>query len=204
MQAALPAIAPVLGAWLVIAFSWPSTFWLKAAVAAFTMLALQGFKLPTAPPHDPDRPPAHARYWRLMTARRFMGYQLSHAMAFAGLIVFIMASALSAGDLSRPYHHGLRGDAGDAHRFLCRRCQHVRRVVRPLRHRTHCYRLCRPANVQRYCVHGGGDRHTRASWSGELHNDYAALGHWTRSACRTRLVAGPCPLPAPIPVRTVA
>ena len=92
MQAALPAIAPVLGAWLVFAFSWPSTFWLMAAVAVFTMLALQGFKLPSAPPHDPDRPPAHARYWRLLTARRFMGYQLSHAMAFAGLIVFIMAS----------------------------------------------------------------------------------------------------------------
>lgn len=92
MEAALPAVAPIIGAWLVFAYGWESTFWLMAIAAFLTMLAFQGFKLPSAPPRDPDRPPAHIRYWRLLVMRRFMGYQLSHAMAFAGLIVFIMAA----------------------------------------------------------------------------------------------------------------
>jgi len=92
MEAVFPAIAPVIGAWLVVAFGWESTFWVMAGIAMFTMGAFQVFKLPSAPPLDPDRPPAHMRYWRLMLSRQFMGYQLSHAAAFSGLIVFIMAS----------------------------------------------------------------------------------------------------------------
>jgi MFS transporter, DHA1 family, multidrug resistance protein len=92
MEAILPAIAPVLGAWLVAAFGWPSTFWLMAGVALLTILAFQGLTLPSPPPHDPDRPSASVRYWRLLKSRRFMGYQASHALAFTGLIVFIMSS----------------------------------------------------------------------------------------------------------------
>ncbi len=92
MEAVFPAIAPVIGAWLVVVFDWESTFWVMAAIAVFTMAAFQVFKLPSAPPLDPDRPPARVRYWRLMVSRRFMGYQVSHALAFAGLIIYIMAT----------------------------------------------------------------------------------------------------------------
>ena len=92
MEAVFPALAPIVGAWLVVSFGWASTFWLMAAIALFTMIAFQGFKLPSAPPHDPDRPPAHLRFWHLMKARRVMGYQISHSLAFAGLIIYIMAS----------------------------------------------------------------------------------------------------------------
>ena len=92
MEAALPAMAPVLGAWLVVSFGWSSTFWLMAIIAVLTVLALQGLTLPAPPPRDADRPSAVLRYWRLMKSRRFMAYQVSHALAFTGLIVFIMAS----------------------------------------------------------------------------------------------------------------
>ncbi len=92
MEAVFPALAPIVGAWLVVSFGWASTFWLMAAIALLTMIAFQGFNLPSAPPHDPDRPPAHLRFWHLMKARRFMGYQISHSLAFAGLIIYIMAS----------------------------------------------------------------------------------------------------------------
>lgn len=92
MEAALPAMAPVLGAWLVVAFGWESTFWLMAIIAVLTVMALQALSLPSPPPRDPDRPSAATRYWRLMKSRRFMGYQVSHALAFTGLIVFIMSS----------------------------------------------------------------------------------------------------------------
>ncbi len=92
MEAVFPAIAPVIGAWLVVVFGWESTFWVMAVIAVFTMAAFQVFKFPSPPPHDPDRPPAHLRYWHLMQSRRFMGYQVSHAFAFAGLIIYIMAT----------------------------------------------------------------------------------------------------------------
>jgi DHA1 family bicyclomycin/chloramphenicol resistance-like MFS transporter len=92
MEAALPALAPIIGAWLVLTFTWASTFWVMAGAAALTMVAFLGMSLPSPPPLDPDRPSAVTRYWRLLTARRFMGYQTSHALAFGGLIVFIMAS----------------------------------------------------------------------------------------------------------------
>lgn len=92
MEAVLPAMAPIIGAWLVTAFGWPSTFWFMMGVALITMVAFQMVEVPSAPPRDPDRPSAFVRYWRLLKTRRFMGYQLSHALAFTGLIVFIMAS----------------------------------------------------------------------------------------------------------------
>lgn len=92
MEAALPAVAPIIGAWLVTAFGWPSTFWFMMGVALITMAAFQVVNVPSAPAPDPDRPSALVRYGRLFKKRRFMGYQLSHALAFTGLIVFIMAS----------------------------------------------------------------------------------------------------------------
>lgn len=92
MEAALPAMAPVLGAWLITAFGWPSTFWFMVAIALLTILAFQGLTLPPAPTRDPDRPSAATRYWRLLKSRRYMGYQVSHALAFTGLIIFLMAS----------------------------------------------------------------------------------------------------------------
>lgn len=92
MEAVLPAMAPIIGAWLVTAFGWPSTFWFMMGTALITIAAFQTVTLPSPPPPDPDRPSALMRYWRLLKTRRFMGYQLSHALAFTGLIIFIMAS----------------------------------------------------------------------------------------------------------------
>ncbi|MGB1875360.1 MAG: MFS transporter [Rhodospirillaceae bacterium] len=92
MEAVLPAMAPVLGAWLISLFGWSSTFWFMTIIALLTMLAFQRLTLPAAPAPDADRPNASVRYWRLLKARRFMGYQVSHALAFTGLIIFIMAS----------------------------------------------------------------------------------------------------------------
>lgn len=92
MEAALPALAPVIGAWLVLTFTWASTFWVVAGAAALTMVAFLGIPLPSPPPQDPDRPNALTRYGRLLKMRRFMGYQLSAGFAFGGLIVFIMAA----------------------------------------------------------------------------------------------------------------
>jgi len=92
IQAVLPAVAPVLGAWLVVAFGWASTFWVMAGAAVCTLLAFQALAKPSPPPHDPDRPGAVRRYVNLLKMRRFMGYQLSAGFAFGGLIVFIMAA----------------------------------------------------------------------------------------------------------------
>lgn len=92
MESVLPAMAPILGAWLISVFGWPSTFWFMTIIALLTILAFQRLTLPAAPPPDADRPSASVRYWRLLKKRRFMGYQVSHALAFTGLIVFIMAS----------------------------------------------------------------------------------------------------------------
>lgn len=92
MEAVLPAMAPIIGAWLVVAFGWPSTFWFMMGVALITMAAFQVVTIPSAPPQDDERPSALVRYGRLLKKRRFMGYQTSHALAFTGLIVFIMAS----------------------------------------------------------------------------------------------------------------
>ncbi len=92
MEAVLPAMAPILGAWLITAFGWQSTFWFMALIALLTMLAFQSLAFPSAPTPDPDRPSASVRYWRLLKSRRFMGYQVSHGFAFTGLVVFIMAA----------------------------------------------------------------------------------------------------------------
>ena len=92
MEAALPAMAPILGAWLIAVFGWQSTFWFMALIALLTMLAFQNLTFPPAPPPDPGCPSAAVRYWRLLKSRRFMGHQVSHAFAFTGLVVFIMAA----------------------------------------------------------------------------------------------------------------
>ncbi|MBT4739269.1 MAG: MFS transporter [Rhodospirillaceae bacterium] len=92
MESVLPAMAPVLGAWLISVFGWPSTFWFVTLIALLTILAFQRLTLPAAPPPDADRTSASVRYWRLLKKRRFMGYQVSHALAFTSLIIFVMAS----------------------------------------------------------------------------------------------------------------
>ena len=92
MEAAIPALAPMIGAWLVVAFGWESTFWVMAAFALFTMAAFRFLRIHSRPPHNPNFTAAHLRYWHLLLARRFMGYQVSHAFAFAGLIIFLMAT----------------------------------------------------------------------------------------------------------------
>ena len=92
LESALPILAPILGAWLVLQFGWASTFWLMALVAVLSLIALGRARIPAAPPHNPERPPAYVRYLRLMCRRRFMGYQLSHASSLSAWLVFIMAA----------------------------------------------------------------------------------------------------------------
>jgi len=92
MEAVIPALAPMSGAWLVAAFGWESTFWVMAAFALFTMAAFRFLRIHSRPHYNPNFTAAHMRYWHLLLARRFMGYQVSHAFAFAGLIIFLMAT----------------------------------------------------------------------------------------------------------------
>jgi MFS transporter, DHA1 family, multidrug resistance protein len=90
-----PILAPLVGGQLLVNFGWRSVFWLLATYA-ITWLTLVWIFLPESLPRERRRRQpigvVLATYARLARDRAYMGYALSGALIFAGLLAYIAGS----------------------------------------------------------------------------------------------------------------
>ncbi|MGK5077075.1 multidrug effflux MFS transporter [Janthinobacterium sp. HLX7-2] len=91
-----PAIAPIIGGWLHVAYGWQSTFVFTFAITVLLLLAcLKGLPetLPAA-----QRQPFHpgtiaVNYWQALRHRTFLLLSLAVAFAFGGFALYIASAA---------------------------------------------------------------------------------------------------------------
>ncbi|TFH87614.1 Bcr/CflA family efflux MFS transporter [Billgrantia azerbaijanica] len=95
-MALAPALAPIVGAGLLLAFGWPSVFLLLAGYAA-VMLPILAFLMPEPLPRErrqSTHPAVILRTFRqLLGQRAFVGHTLANATGFAGLFAFLSGSS---------------------------------------------------------------------------------------------------------------
>lgn len=93
IDAIIPAIAPLLGAWIFTQFGVGAVFWAVVFVG-LPILAAALFYIPTdrAETHHTRLWPVIAGYRTLLTHRPFMGYALSHGFALGGLLVVVLSA----------------------------------------------------------------------------------------------------------------
>jgi DHA1 family bicyclomycin/chloramphenicol resistance-like MFS transporter len=90
-----PILAPLIGGQLLVNFGWRAVFWVLTAYAAFWLTVVATALPESLPPVRRLRQPIKevlGVYWRLIRDRRFMGYALSGALIFAGLLAYISGS----------------------------------------------------------------------------------------------------------------
>jgi DHA1 family bicyclomycin/chloramphenicol resistance-like MFS transporter len=90
-----PILAPLIGGQLLVNFGWRSVFWLLAGYAILWLIVVIAF-LPESLPVARRRPQpirvVLAVYARLLRDRTYIGYVLSGALIFAGLLAYISGS----------------------------------------------------------------------------------------------------------------
>jgi DHA1 family bicyclomycin/chloramphenicol resistance-like MFS transporter len=90
-----PILAPLVGGQLLVNLGWRSVFWVLTAYAAVWLAVVVVFLGESLPPARRVRRPLAdvlGVYWRLMRDPVFMGYALSGALVFAGLLTYISGS----------------------------------------------------------------------------------------------------------------
>ncbi len=93
IDAIIPAVAPLMGAWIFTQFGVGAVFWVIVLIG-LPILAASFFYIPSDKPetHHTRLWPVVAGYRTLLTHGPFMGYALSHGFALAGLLVVILSS----------------------------------------------------------------------------------------------------------------
>lgn len=90
-----PAIAPLVGAWLLGWSRWPAIFWFLVILSAAMIVAVVGL-LPETHPREarqPLRVAAMARgYWAMLSDSRFMRLALAGSLNFAALFLYISSA----------------------------------------------------------------------------------------------------------------
>ena len=90
-----PILAPLIGGQLLVHFGWRAVFWVLTAYAAVWLTVVATLLPESLPSARRLRKPIKdvlAVYWLLVRDRRFMGYALSGALIFAGLLAYISGS----------------------------------------------------------------------------------------------------------------
>jgi DHA1 family bicyclomycin/chloramphenicol resistance-like MFS transporter len=90
-----PILAPLVGGQLLINFGWRSVFWLLTFYAVVWLVLVATFLPESLPEARRRRQPIGAVlaiYGRLLRDRAYMGYVLSGALIFAGLLAYIAGS----------------------------------------------------------------------------------------------------------------
>lgn len=91
-----PAIAPVLGGWLQVAFGWRSIFWFLTAFGVLMWVAVWRWLPESLPPEK--RHPLHLgaiarNYWMVLKHRRFLLLSVALGAAFGGFALYIGSAA---------------------------------------------------------------------------------------------------------------
>ena len=107
-----PILAPLIGGQLLVNFGWRSVFWVLAAYGAFWLVIVTMFLPESLPPARRRRQRAVdvvATYLGLLRDRTYIGYVLTGALIFAGLLAYISGSPFIFIELFRvpPEQYGL-------------------------------------------------------------------------------------------------
>jgi MFS transporter, DHA1 family, multidrug resistance protein len=89
VESLVPALAPVVGVWLLVAFGWKSSFLLIGVLSLF-VAALVGALRHRMPAPDPTR--GAGGYLRLAVNPVFLRYALSQAFTLGGLLIFVFGA----------------------------------------------------------------------------------------------------------------
>jgi MFS transporter, DHA1 family, multidrug resistance protein len=90
-----PILAPLIGGQLLVNFGWRSVFWVLAAYGAFWLVVVTVFLLESLPASRRRRQRATevlATYFALIRDRSYIGYVVTGALIFAGLLAYISGS----------------------------------------------------------------------------------------------------------------
>ncbi|MFK8043765.1 MFS transporter [Congregibacter sp.] len=88
IESLAPAIAPIIGVWLLSAYGWSASFWVTAVLAALlSALVLLSKRYIPAVPGNPSR----MGYWLLIRNPVFQRYALSQGFSLGSLLAFVFA-----------------------------------------------------------------------------------------------------------------
>jgi DHA1 family bicyclomycin/chloramphenicol resistance-like MFS transporter len=90
-----PILAPLIGGQLLVSFGWRSVFWLLAVYGAFWLAIVIFFlaeSLPAARRRRQRLVDVLGTYVGLLRDRRYLGYAVTRALIFAGLMAYISGS----------------------------------------------------------------------------------------------------------------
>lgn len=96
-----PAIAPIIGGWLLVYSSWQAIFWFLAAFGALLWLAI--YQLLPETLHHTQRQHFHPKnlmsgYWQLGADPRFLLLALASGVPFNGMFLYILSAPVFLGD----------------------------------------------------------------------------------------------------------
>jgi DHA1 family bicyclomycin/chloramphenicol resistance-like MFS transporter len=106
---AAPAIAPMLGGWLLIHTNWQAIFWFLCGVGVLLWLA--NYRLLPETLHVDQRQPFHpknllAGYWQLGSDPRFFLLALASGIPFNGMFLYVLSAPVFLGEgLGLPPEH---------------------------------------------------------------------------------------------------
>jgi DHA1 family bicyclomycin/chloramphenicol resistance-like MFS transporter len=106
---AAPAIAPMLGGWLLMHSSWHAIFWFLCAVGVALWLA--NYRLLPETLHVQERQPFNpknllAGYWKLGSDPRFFMLALASGIPFNGMFLYVLSAPVFLGEsLGLPPEH---------------------------------------------------------------------------------------------------
>ncbi len=106
---AAPAIAPMLGGWLLVHSNWQAIFWFLCGVGVLLWFANYRFLPETL--HLEQRQPFHPRnllagYWKLGSDPRFFMLALASGIPFNGLFLYVLSAPVFLGEsLGLPPEH---------------------------------------------------------------------------------------------------
>lgn len=97
-----PAIAPMVGGWLLLHASWHAIFWFLAGVGVMLWLAI--FRLLPETLHVEQRQHFHPRnlmagYWQLGSDPRFLLLALASGIPFNGMFLYVLSAPVFLGEI---------------------------------------------------------------------------------------------------------
>lgn len=96
-----PAIAPLVGGWLLVQVSWHAIFWFLSAIGVALWLAI--YRLLPETLHDEQRQSFHpsnlmAGYWQLGSDPRFLLLALASGIPFNGMFLYVLSAPVFLGE----------------------------------------------------------------------------------------------------------